>query len=147
MKKLIPFLFALLCSPCFGASVLLFTNKVPAETDTPEYYAGVQAIVDAINGGYRIHCTLQLPENGGLATFYSNVTDIKVNVGYNGGPPGVPNYVSAILDMRPHINNYAQALTPTPLVSGSMDSLGQYWYSSGTLAVPQTGYIISWWAD
>lgn len=138
-------LFAMLVmsSSAIAAPTLLFTNKVPAETTTPEYYAGVQAITDAIAMGYRVHASILLPENGGTAVFYSNIVDIKVSVSPSGPNIGQPYYVSGILDMRPHINNMAQAIGPSPLTSGSLDSYGVYWYNG----VQQPGYAISWWAD
>jgi len=122
---------------------LLFANKLPAETTGAEYMTGVLAIYNAIAAGLRIHTTLTLPENGGMAQFYAEVPTIKVSIAPPGDPnAGLPYFASGLLVMRPTIDNFAEATAPSPLVSGSVDTWGRYWYN-GT---PHSGYVISWWA-
>jgi hypothetical protein len=123
---------------------LLFANKLPAETTGAEYMAGVLAISNAIAAGNRIHTTLTLPENNGIAQFYAEVPTIKVSIAPANDPnAGLPYFASGLLVIRPTIDNFAEATAPSPLVSGSVDTWGRYWYN-GT---PSSGYVISWWAS
>lgn len=144
MKVLFAILLSL-CIPC-QAATLLFTNKVPAEQTGPEYLAGVQAISDAVLAGHRIHVSIQYIDQNGLLTdtFYVDTTTLRCGSAPPTDPnPGLMDYCSGIINLRPHIDNYADATSPSSLVSGSVDTWGRYWYQG----VPQPNYAISWWAD
>jgi len=144
-----------ICSSA-NASTLLFTNNLPADQTGATYLAGVQNIASAMAAGSRIHATITFPENGSTAYFFVDTTTAKCSVGFpaspspilDPNPAGTLDYCSGIINMRPRIDNQADAIATSPLISGSLDTLGRYWYvgPSGVLQI-QTGYAISWWAD
>ena len=127
---------------------LLYKNPIPAPAKTdPAYLAGVAEIKTAIASGYKIHATMDLPENGGISQFLVEFSAIKAT----------DNYVCGIIQVRSPINNDAQVVASNGLMAGSVDSLGGYqWgiYKFGgdtwglSSAYPTTfssGYAVSWW--
>lgn len=151
MKFLVA-LAALIVATTAQAKTPVYKNTCPAVSKTdPTYLAGLASLKSAVQAGGVLHVSMELPEGGKMSYFYSAVTAAKIT----------DDFASALIPMRPAIDNNAAAIQTNGLVVGSFDSLGNYVYgqylfgsnntsatnSPANMTTTYPCYVISWFVD